>query len=130
MVEDIRFSFIERVNTLEWMDDETRAATLLKANNMRVNIAFPQLILTQGGVEEYYQGVGFFLFFFCFFWLELILAGVRGGPVLQQHGGGGATADEEHVQRPPRSQCQRNVSKNGWKIAFLFAVWVKIEDAW
>jgi len=66
MVEDIRSSFIERVNTLEWMDEETRAATLRKANNMRVNIAFPQLILTQGGVEQYYQGVS--LFYYSFFY--------------------------------------------------------------
>lgn len=62
MVEDIRSSFIEKVNTLDWMDEETRAATLLKANNMRVNIAFPQMILTEGGVEAYYQGVVFFQF--------------------------------------------------------------------
>jgi Peptidase family M13 len=65
MVEDIRASFVERVNTLEWMDEETRAATLRKANNMRVNIAFPQLILTQGGVEQYYEGV------FACFYLEM-----------------------------------------------------------
>jgi hypothetical protein len=58
MVEDIRTSFLERVQTLDWMDDETRKTTLQKAKDMRVNIAFPDFILKQGGIEAYYEGVG------------------------------------------------------------------------
>ncbi|XP_059468630.1 neprilysin-like isoform X2 [Neocloeon triangulifer] len=59
MVEDIRSSFIERVNELDWMDDETRKATLSKVSAMKVNIAFPDFLLKEGGIEEYYGGLEF-----------------------------------------------------------------------
>ncbi|XP_065342049.1 endothelin-converting enzyme 2-like [Cloeon dipterum] len=59
MMDDIRSSFIDRVNTLDWMDEETRRATLRKVNAMRVNIAFPDFLLTEGGVENYYRGLEF-----------------------------------------------------------------------
>jgi len=61
MMEDIRSAFVDKVQTLEWMDEETRKATLLKAKDMRVNIAFPDFVLTQGGIEDYYAGASIFM---------------------------------------------------------------------
>ncbi|XP_059477027.1 neprilysin-4-like [Neocloeon triangulifer] len=56
MVHHIRQSFIDRVDTLEWMDDETKLAAREKAEAMAEFIGFPDWFSNATALKHYYEG--------------------------------------------------------------------------
>lgn len=57
MLNDIREAFQDSVEQLDWMDEQTKKATLDKSNNMYSFIGFPEWLFEKGKIEEYYKDV-------------------------------------------------------------------------
>lgn len=57
MVRDIRAEFETILKEVEWMDDETRKNALDKAKSMATHIAYPDELLDDTKLEEFYQNV-------------------------------------------------------------------------
>ncbi|EDO40869.1 predicted protein, partial [Nematostella vectensis] len=55
MVQDIKKVFIEDFETVDWMDEETKAAAKRKATALTENIAYPDWILDDEKLTGYYQ---------------------------------------------------------------------------
>ncbi|XP_059488680.1 neprilysin-2 isoform X2 [Neocloeon triangulifer] len=55
MVEDIRAEFIKILKTIDWMDDETRVNALEKAAAMATHIAYPDELLDDSKIIEFYD---------------------------------------------------------------------------
>ncbi|CAB3363322.1 Hypothetical predicted protein [Cloeon dipterum] len=55
MVEDIRAEFIKILKTIDWMDDGTRASALEKAASMASHIAYPDELLDDNKITEFYD---------------------------------------------------------------------------
>jgi Peptidase family M13 len=68
MLQNIRSSFNRLVRDTTWMDWETKQKTLEKSTNMKSLIGFPEWLMNKTKLENYYDGVGFFLLLFisCF----------------------------------------------------------------
>lgn len=45
------------VGRAKWMDDDTKLATYEKIEQMKTLIGFPDWLLEEGKLEEYYQGI-------------------------------------------------------------------------
>lgn len=50
-------AFIENLNSVEWMDKKTRALALEKAYGMHIHIAYPNELLDDSKLKEYYDGL-------------------------------------------------------------------------
>ncbi|KAF5303211.1 hypothetical protein FQA39_LY10124 [Lamprigera yunnana] len=59
MVGDIRSEFIEILKTVDWMDDVTRKHALEKAAAMTSHIAYPDELLSDDKLEEFYAKLQF-----------------------------------------------------------------------
>ncbi|XP_071451226.1 endothelin-converting enzyme homolog isoform X2 [Hetaerina americana] len=57
MLTDIRDAFSELVLNLDWMDQETKDATLNKSEAMRSYIGYPSWLMTPKELETYYEGL-------------------------------------------------------------------------
>lgn len=57
MVEDLRAAFKEMLEENDWMDDATRSYAKLKADQMIALIAYPDFILNDTALDEYYDKV-------------------------------------------------------------------------
>lgn len=57
MVSDIRAEFEEILNEVDWMDEKTRANAIDKARSMSTHIAYPDELLDNRKLEEFYDGV-------------------------------------------------------------------------
>lgn len=57
MVSDIRAEFEEILKKVDWMDDATRANAIDKARSMSTHIAYPDELLDDRKLEEFYEGV-------------------------------------------------------------------------
>ncbi|KAJ8668512.1 hypothetical protein QAD02_010175 [Eretmocerus hayati] len=55
MVADIRQEFKKILQKVDWMDDETRKAALDKAESMTTHIAYPNELLDDNKIEEFYR---------------------------------------------------------------------------
>ncbi|EPB75525.1 peptidase family M13 [Ancylostoma ceylanicum] len=56
MIGDLREAFQDMILTNDWMDAKTKASALDKANKMLQNIAFPDFILDNEKLDDYYKG--------------------------------------------------------------------------
>lgn len=59
MVQDIREEFKKILEQLDWMDDVTKKAALEKAASMSTHIAYPDELLDNKKLEEFYENVRF-----------------------------------------------------------------------
>lgn len=59
MLNEIKASFVDRVMMLDWMDSETKRATLEKNKEMISFIGYPDWLFDNGTLDEYYEGVSF-----------------------------------------------------------------------
>lgn len=59
MLYDIKDAFVEHVNSLSWMDIETKQATLEKSKEMISFIGYPDWLFKDGALDVYYEGVGY-----------------------------------------------------------------------
>lgn len=57
MLEDIRSAFAALVKQADWMDSQTKMATLEKSKKMASVIGHPNWLFKEGEIDEYYQGV-------------------------------------------------------------------------
>ncbi|XP_065163092.1 neprilysin-2-like isoform X3 [Atheta coriaria] len=57
MVADIRAEFKEIVKKVDWMDEKTRQSALEKADSMSTHIAYPDELLDNSKLEEFYQNL-------------------------------------------------------------------------
>ncbi|CAH1111368.1 unnamed protein product [Psylliodes chrysocephalus] len=57
MVKDIRSQFEEILKVVDWMDDETRMNALDKAKSMTTHIAYPDELLDDQKLIEFYDGL-------------------------------------------------------------------------
>lgn len=57
MVADIRAEFQDILKKVDWMDEETRNNALDKAKSMATHIAYPDELLDNRKLEEFYQWV-------------------------------------------------------------------------
>ena len=59
MLSNIKDSFVAHVNTLTWMDRDTKQATLEKSKEMISFIGYPEWLFDKGALDIYYQGVSY-----------------------------------------------------------------------
>lgn len=57
MLNDIKDAFVHRVGELNWMDKETKKATLEKTKEMISFIGFPEWLLDKMALEKYYANI-------------------------------------------------------------------------
>ncbi|RZB39536.1 neprilysin-like, partial [Asbolus verrucosus] len=57
MLYDIKNAFVEHVNSLNWMDKETKEATLEKSKEMISFIGYPEWLFQKGALDVYYKGI-------------------------------------------------------------------------
>ena len=57
MVNAIRAEFEEILQKVSWMDEKTRAAALVKAKKMETHIAYPDELMDDKKLSEYYKNV-------------------------------------------------------------------------
>lgn len=58
MIHNIQEQFIEILKKVDWMDDITRKHALEKAKVMEAHIAYPDELLNDTIIDNYYQNVG------------------------------------------------------------------------
>lgn len=57
MVADIRAEFLDILNKVDWMDEQTRKNAIDKAKSMSTHIAYPDELLDNKKLEEFYSWV-------------------------------------------------------------------------
>lgn len=57
LAKTIQDQFIEALHTVSWMDDESRAAAIVKANRMLMHIAYADELVDTNKLEEFYHGL-------------------------------------------------------------------------
>lgn len=57
LAKTIHNQFIETLRTTSWMDDESRAAAIVKAERMNLQIAYPDELVDTNQFDKYYQGL-------------------------------------------------------------------------
>jgi predicted metalloendopeptidase len=57
MLYDIKNAFVDHVNHIKWMDEETKQATLEKSKEMISFIGYPEWLFEKGALDVYYQGI-------------------------------------------------------------------------
>lgn len=57
MVTDIKEAFAEIIESRDWMDEDTKTAAMDKLQRMSVNIAYPNELMNDHIVTEYYKGL-------------------------------------------------------------------------
>lgn len=55
MVNGIRYQFENILKDVAWMDDETRKSAINKLHSMSTHIGYPDEIMDNSKIEEYYQ---------------------------------------------------------------------------
>lgn len=58
MLDDIKEAFASLVLRTDWMDKQTKTATLEKNRKMESQIGFPDWLFDEKMLNEYYEGVG------------------------------------------------------------------------
>ncbi|KAL6727698.1 hypothetical protein Aduo_009552 [Ancylostoma duodenale] len=61
MIDDLQEAFRGMILTSDWMDTQTKTAALNKAEKMLCKIAYPDFILDDKKLDDYYSGVSEFL---------------------------------------------------------------------
>ncbi|VVD03393.1 unnamed protein product [Leptidea sinapis] len=57
MLHELKNALAHLVGTSKWMDDDTKLATYKKIVQMKTLVGFPNWLLENGKLEEYYQGI-------------------------------------------------------------------------
>lgn len=55
MVDNIQFAFLDILHKITWMDEKTRIAAINKAKSLTVHIGYPDELLDNKILEEYYS---------------------------------------------------------------------------
>ncbi|XP_069360097.1 endothelin-converting enzyme homolog isoform X1 [Maniola hyperantus] len=57
MLNEMKKSLAQLVSKTKWMDDDTKLATYQKITQMKTLIGFPNWLLEEGKLEEFYEGI-------------------------------------------------------------------------
>lgn len=57
MIDELKNALAHLVGQARWMDDNTKLATYQKIIEMKTLIGFPDWLLEEGKLEEYYDGI-------------------------------------------------------------------------
>lgn len=57
MLADIQWAFSSLVRSVDWMDEDTKMATLDKAAAVKHFVGYPEWLLERNELETYYEGV-------------------------------------------------------------------------
>ena len=57
MLADIQWAFSSLVRSVDWMDADTKIATLDKAAAVKQFVGFPEWLLDKNELQQYYEGV-------------------------------------------------------------------------
>lgn len=57
MVDELKESFAHLVGQAKWMDEDTKSASYQKITNIKPLLGFPDNLLEDGKLEEYYSGI-------------------------------------------------------------------------
>lgn len=57
MLDDIKQAFASMVSRIDWMDRQTKMATIEKNRKMESQIGFPDWLFDEKVLNEYYEGV-------------------------------------------------------------------------
>lgn len=57
LVKNVRNAFIKNLNSVEWMDKNTRALAVQKARDIHFHIAYPTELLDDNKLNEHYDGL-------------------------------------------------------------------------
>lgn len=57
LTKTIHEEFIETLQNVPWLDEKSRAAAIVKVHNMHFNVAFPQELVDNEKLENYYRGL-------------------------------------------------------------------------
>lgn len=57
MVNNIQLAFLEEIDNLEWMDEQTRRRSLKKLKAMKKRIGYPEWMNNPEEYDEYYSNV-------------------------------------------------------------------------
>ncbi|ETN81757.1 peptidase family M13 [Necator americanus] len=57
MIDDLQEAFHEMVTTSDWMDNQTKAIALNKAKQMLRKVAYPDFVLDDAKLDDYYSGI-------------------------------------------------------------------------
>lgn len=57
MVEDMRASFIQMIHDVPWMDETTKRKAIGKAQALSAHIGYPDELVNDTKIEEYYAGL-------------------------------------------------------------------------
>lgn len=57
LAEMIQDQFIDTLHTIPWMDDDSRAAAIVKANQMLLHVAYADELVDTNKLEEYFRGL-------------------------------------------------------------------------
>ncbi|XP_014467305.1 PREDICTED: neprilysin-11 isoform X1 [Dinoponera quadriceps] len=57
MLEDIREAFVSLIGETDWMDLQTKVATLEKSKKMTSEIGYPEWLFDEKKLNEYYEGI-------------------------------------------------------------------------
>lgn len=57
LVKDLRDTFTDVLKDIDWMDEDTKAKALEKEVAMKSHVAYPQELLDDKNIEEYYTNV-------------------------------------------------------------------------
>lgn len=58
LIDDIRNEFYEIIDNLNWMDADTKNHALAKAKNMKASIGYPDELLNDAVINDFYRDVG------------------------------------------------------------------------
>lgn len=61
MVADIRSEFQDILKKVDWMDEQTRRNALDKAKSMSSHIAYPDELMDNNKLQEFYSGVKYII---------------------------------------------------------------------
>lgn len=57
MLDEMKNSLSKLVSKAKWMDEQTKLATYQKITQMKTLIGFPDWLLDEGKLEEFYEGI-------------------------------------------------------------------------
>ena len=57
MIEDLKYAFSEKVESLSWMDGTTRSKALSKLYSMRTFLGYPTWIMNVTQLDKHYRDV-------------------------------------------------------------------------
>lgn len=57
MINEIKKAFVQHIESINWMDSETKKVTMEKSKEMITFIGYPDWLVEEGKLDDYYKDV-------------------------------------------------------------------------